>query len=358
MDPEEITQRLLDAQVEYVVAELSGERLAEVIARDVDGLLAIAATVTVAEVVDAEHVKATVRRIAEWVGGSALVADLVAALGDALYDLAASDAYRLGDVVGRDPVEALVVKVLSMEQLHDRALERMSESPIVATVAARFVGKIVSDFVEQNRQIASKLPGGKSLFALGTGAASRVMSNPLVGSAADKGTKLALRRTNSAIRDLLREAPLHGAAMEVWDLHADEPVGELRGYLSQQDLRELALLVHDIVTSARTTGYAGEVLDECVDVFFERYGDRDVASLLPELGISRDDLVGELRSHLPGIVEAARADGRLEALVRDRLAPFFASDRVREILDGDAPNRRAPGPKKTTAARAGSRTQR
>jgi hypothetical protein len=199
-------------------------------------------------------------------------------------------------------------------------------------IASRFVSKIVSDFVQQNRQVAERLPGAKSLFSLGASAASKVRNAPIIGEAADRGTQMAIRRTNNAMRDLIRDAPLQGAAMELWDLHADEPVADLRLYLSQQELREIAVLVHEIVTSARDSAYAGALVDECVDVFFERYGSRDVASLLPELGITRDDLVDELQRFLPPIIEAAKQDGRLDALIRDRLTPFFTSKKVLAIL--------------------------
>jgi hypothetical protein len=254
------------------------------------------------------------------------------ALSDALYDLGAGEDHRLGDVVAREPVEALIEKVLSMQGLHDRAMERLAESPLVSTVAARFVSKIVSDFVAQNRQLAEKLPGAKSLFSLGTSAANRVRNVGIIGDAAERGTQMAIRRTNGAMRDLLKEAPLKGAALEIWDLHADEPISELRRYLSRADLRELVLLVHEIVSSARTSDYVSAALDECVDVFFERYGARPVAALLPELGITSHDIVAELNALVPPVVEAAKADGRLDELVRSRLAPFFASEQVRAIL--------------------------
>jgi hypothetical protein len=76
----------------------------------------------------------------------------------------------------------------------------------------------------------------------------------------------------------------------------------------------------------------GAALDECVDVFFERYGDWSVAALLSEVGVGREDIAAELQALLPPAVEAARADGRLAGLVRDRLAPFFTSPAVQEIL--------------------------
>ncbi len=357
MDPKDVAQRLLEAQVEFVLGELTGKRLAQVIARDVEDVLAIAAQLTVADVLDPDTVKAVLRRLVERVGGSTLLEELTTALSDAIYDLSASENYNLGEVVDRDPVEALVVKFLSMQTLHDRALDRMAESPLVATVATRFVTKIVSDFLNQNRQLAERLPGARSLISFGMGAANKVRSatvDQFLGDAAGKSTQFAIRRTNSAMRDLIREAPLQGAAMEIWDLHADEPISDLRAYLSKQELRELAVLVHELVTSARSSEYAGELVDECVDVIFAEYGSRDLASLLPELGITRDDIVADLRELLPPIVEAAKADGRLEALVRARLERFFASKQVQAILAGqvgDEPPPPAGKPKPRPAAK-------
>ena len=336
-DAAAVAERLLDAQVEYLLGELSGPRLAQVIERDVDDLLGLAAKVTVADVVDPSDVQALVRRLVDRTGGSTLLAELVQAVADAVYDLSASQDHTLGEVVDRDPVEALVAKVLSMRQLHDRALDRMAESPLVATVATRFVSKIVADFVQQNRERAERLPGMSSLLSLGTSAAARVRSatvDQFLGDAAGRSTQFAIRHTNNALRELMREAPLQGAAMEIWDLHADEPIGDLREYLSKQDLRELAVLVHEIIGSARGTEYAGELLDECVAVFFERYGERDLASLLPELGITRDDVAAEAARFVPRALEAARSTGALAQFVRARLAPFYASEQVRAILAG------------------------
>lgn len=334
MDPKDIAARLLDAQVEWVLGELTGRRLDKVIARDVDDLLRLARRVRLAEVVDADAAKRVLRRAAERLGESPLVAEVATSLADALYDLPASEDYTLGEVVARDPVEALVIKVLGMQQLQERAMDRLNESPLVATVAARFVGKIISDFVAQQRQMAERLPGAKSLFSFGQSAANRVLSNSLVGDAANKGAKLAIRQTNSAVREVLKDAPLHGAAMEIWDLHAEEPISDLRSYLTKQELREVVALIAELVTSGRSSDYVDHLVDTSVDTVLDEYGERDLGSLIDELGIGRDELVEDLRELLPPLIEAARADGRLEALVRARLKPFFSSKPVQAILAG------------------------
>ncbi len=336
--PAELADRLLDAQIEFVLGELSGARLVEHIACDVDDVLAVAATLIVAEIVDVEQVKVTLRKLLALIAGSPLVADLVAPLSDAIYDLTASDDFRLGEVIDRDSVSALVTKLLSLRTFHERVLERTTESPLVATVASKFVTKIIADFVQQNRARAEKLPGMSSLLSLGVGAASKVRSatdrhvDQFLGDAAGKGAQYALRRTNKVLLELIDEAPLHDAALEVWDLHADEPISGLREYLTKKDLRELAAIVHELVVDTRDTEYTGHVLDACVEVFFARYGKWDVTALLSELGIGRDDLVEELTAFAPPIIEAAKTDGVLAAQLRKRLEPFFHSAAVTALL--------------------------
>jgi len=338
MDARELAARLLDAQVGYVLSELTGERLAAVVERDIDDLLGLAARLTVAEVVDPDAVKQAGRLLVDRMGDSPLIEDMAGALSDAMYDLAASDEFRLGDVVAREPVSALLAKLLSMRQLQDRALDRMTESPLVAIVASKFVTKIVSDFLQQNRARAEKLPGMSSLLSLGTSAANKVRSpfdrhlDQLLGDAAGKSAQYALRRTNNAIRELIHDAPLQDAALELWDLHADEPIGELREYLSRQDLRELVLIVRRLLVQARTSDYAGHVLDAGIDVFFERYGAHDIAAVLDELGLDRDTLCEQALRFARPAIEAGVADGTLADLVRARLEPFFTSQSVLALL--------------------------
>jgi hypothetical protein len=214
----------------------------------------------------------------------------------------------------------------------------MAESPLVATVASKFVTKLVSDFLAQNRARAEKVPGVGSLLKVGSSAANKVKSpfdkqlDQLLGDAAGKGAQAALKRTNKTVKELLHEAPLEGAALELWDLHANEPIADLREYLSKQDLRELALIVHDIVTSARSSDFAGDLIDACVDVFFEKYGAHDLAQLLTDVGISRDDVVEDIRRFAPTVLDAARQEGVLEKLIRARLEPFFHSPAVEALL--------------------------
>ncbi|MBF6078428.1 hypothetical protein ACWEPH_32575 [Nocardia beijingensis] len=337
-EPREIAERLLDAQVAYLLAEVTGERFAEVVARDTEAVLGVADTLVFRDVVELEQAKQTVRTVVELIGGSPVFADMVGVFADSIYDhIAANNDYTLGEVVEREPVEALLEKIFGMHQAQERILDRLTESPLVATVASKFVDKLINDFVQANRERAEKIPGVSSLMSLGQSAANRAKKaadGTFVGDLAGKGALFALKRTNNAIREMLRDAPVHAAAMEFWDLHADEPVSGLRDYLSQKDLNELVLLCYEIAVTTREKEYFGLLIDECVEVFFTKYGDYTLAAMLPELGLTGDDIVKEILRYGPAVIEGAKRDGVLAGLIRERLAPFYTSDEVLAILAG------------------------
>ncbi len=335
-EPREIAERLLDAQVEFLLAEVTGDRLAEVVARDVEAVLGVADTLLFREVVELDQAKQTVAAVVDLVGGSPVLADMVGVFADSIYDhIAANHDYTLGEVVEREPVEAVLEKLFGMHQAQERILDRLTESPLVATVASKFVDKLINDFVQANRERAEKIPGVSSLMSLGQSAANRARKaadGTFVGDLAGKGAMFALKRTNNAIREMLRDAPVHSAAMEFWDLHADEPVSGLREYLTQKDLNELVLLCYEIAVTTREKEYFGLLVDECVEVFYAKYGDYTLAAMLPELGLSGDDIATEILRYGPAVIEGAKRNGVLAKLIRERLEPFYASDAVLGIL--------------------------
>ncbi|MFE7802404.1 hypothetical protein [Nocardia sp. NPDC057440] len=334
--PREIADRLLDAQVEFLLAEVTGDRFAEVIARDVEAVIGVADTLVFRDVVELDQAKQTVATIIDLIGGSPVIADMVGVFSDSIYDhIATNHDYTLGQVVDREPVEALLEKIFGMHQAQERILDRLTESPLVATVASKFVDKLINDFMQANRERAEKIPGVSSLMSLGQSAANRAKKaadGTFVGDLAGKGAMFALKRTNNAIREMLRDAPVHSAAMEFWDLHADEPVSGLRDYLTQKDLNELVLICYEIAITTREKEYFGLLVDECVEVFFTKYGDYTLAAMLPELGLSGDDIATEILRYGPAVIEGAKRNGVLGKLIRERLEPFYTSDVVLGIL--------------------------
>ena len=101
------------------------------------------------------------------------------------------------------------------------------------------------------------------------------------------------------------------AAMEVWDLHANEPISEQRKYTSLADAQEMAGLVHDVAKASRNREYVLAVVDGGVDMFFKRYSNATLRELIEKAGLSRDDLIEFANILAPNVISALRANGVL-----------------------------------------------
>ncbi|MFW6775242.1 hypothetical protein ACOACO_13230 [Nocardioides sp. CPCC 205120] len=340
---ETTADRLLDAHTRWVVDRLTtggpvGTR-DEAIAEDVDLLLDLGSELTLWDVLSPDEVSDALERVLVTVPPSEGAARFAAAVADALLD-GNIERFALSDVVGRDLVEAWVRRVLDGVDGIEAALDRLTSSPRVATLAGGFVGRIVSEVVQANRAAAEKIPGVGSLVSFGANAAGRVSGaankqlEGLLGDTAGKGAVFAMRRLNKVLVDTLRDPSMPDALMEVFDLYGDEPLPRVGDVASREGVHEVAALVHEVVAGAAPSLPVHQIATAVVTQVWADHGDRPVTTLLEELGLTRDELVVHAISLAPRLLDAAHADGRLEALVRSRLAPFYASDEVAGILEG------------------------
>lgn len=334
-----LADQLLDAQVAWAVDQLTGDQLGDLVARDVDDLLALAATLPLGTVVDAVEVKRVVRRLLATVPASTAAGELVRGGTKVVLD-GPAEPFSVSELVERDQFEALVDQVLGATHLAKEALDQLAESPLVGTVASRFVGRLVGEVLQANQAVADKVPGLGSLMSFGTSAASRVMGaadkqfEALVGGTAGKGATFAVRRLNKIVLETLQDPTTRAAVMQVWDLYSDEPIGALGKFVEEDDVHRFVAVVHEIVATSAGTEQVAGLADAMVDSFFAAYGEHPVATLLEELELGRDELVADAQSFAATALAAAHGSGQLEALIRARLEPFFRSPAVSAILGG------------------------
>ena len=144
------------------------------------------------------------------VPASAAVSGIVELAATIAYDGPAKP-YPLGELVYRERIEVGVDALLALNPVLGRALERLTEIPLVGTMASRFMGRIVGEVVQANQAVAKRVPGLGSLMSFGTGAASKVMGaadkpfEALVGVSVGAGGAFAVGRLNRILMETLRE---------------------------------------------------------------------------------------------------------------------------------------------------------
>lgn len=326
-----LAQQLLDAQVQWILDQLEGDRLAEVVATDVDTLLAI--DLPISALVDAAEVRRVARRLVAEVPASPGAATLVERSGRILHE-GREERFAAGEVLEREQVEALIDAVLHGSRVAEKVLDELAQSPLVATVASRFVGRLVGEVLAANKAAASKVPGLGGLVSLGTGAASRMMG------AADKqfeallggGASFAARRLNKVVLETLRDPTTREALLQVWDTWADTPLPPPSALVSEEDALGLAGVLHAAVVAGAGSGPVGDLVEALVDGFFTEYGDATPADLLADLEIGREQVVADVVAFVGGAAAGLRESGQLEDVVRRRLEPFWDSPAAAALL--------------------------
>lgn len=332
-----VAEQLLNAQVAWLVDQLTGPELPDLIAQDVDELLATGSRLPVRSLVGPAEVKSLIHLVLDKVPPSAAASTLVEAAADVAYDGPAEN-FTLADIVDRENVESLVGEVLGMTDVAEKFLDQIADSPLVAGLASRFVGRIVGDMVQANQAMADKIPGLGSLVSFGTSAAGKVVGaadkqlQQVLGDTAGKGATFAMRRLNKVVIDTLKDPTARDAALQVFDLYADKPVVRINQLGTREDIQRLAGLIQDIVIAGAPTEPVVALVDALVDAFFATYGDLPATTLLDDLGITRNDLVDQAAAIVPGLLAAAHESGELDRLIRARIAPFFSSPAVTAIL--------------------------
>jgi hypothetical protein len=334
---ESLAQQLLDAQVAFHLDRLSGEHLAEAVTRLAEDGFRAAGRNPIGDLVDRQSVKDIVSRSLATVPGSAAVSGFVELALEVLYD-GPAEAYPLGDLADRAQVAAVLDQLLALTPALERALERLTASPLVGTMASRFMGRIVGEVLQANKAVADKVPGLGSLMSFGTTAASKVMGaadrqfEGLIGDTVGKGGTIAVRRLNRIVIETLRDPTTREAVLQVWDLVAVQTVGGVADPATREAVDGVVDAVADLVVGAAGHDHVSRLGDAVVDAFFERFGGYTPTELLDELDLGREDLVADLVRIAPAVVDALRESGDLQRLLRARLEPFYASAAVRDLL--------------------------
>lgn len=330
-------EQLLEAQVQFHLARLTGDELTATVTRVAEGVLDSAGDRQIADLVDVSIIKDVVSRALVEVPGSPAVAGFVE-LAREIAQAGPVEPFALADVVDREQVERVLDAALELTPALERAMERLTASPLVGATATRFMGRVVGEALAANQAVADKVPGFGSLMSLGTRAAGGMVGaadkqlGGLLADTAGKGGTLAVRRLNRIVVETLQDPVTRDAVLQVWDLLAVEPLDGLGDHVSGDEMDAVVHAARDLVVTTLAHPHVVAIGHAVVDGFFESFGGCTPAELLVELNLDRADLVADVVRFAPAVVQAMIDSGELERLLRAELAPFYASDEVADLL--------------------------
>jgi hypothetical protein len=240
--------------------------------------------------------------------------------------------------VERDRVADLVDSLLALSPVLDRSLSRLADSPLIGTVATRFMGRIVGEVLQANKAVADKVPGLGTLMSFGTSTAAKVVGaadrqfEGILGDTVGKSGAFAVRRLSRIIVETMQDPTTREAVLQAWDVVAAEPVSGLDRHATREEVGEVVDAVHELVAAALEGEHARQLSDVLVDAFLGHFGGYTATELLEQLDLDRAQVRDDIVAAAPGVVGLLDSEGILERVIRARLEPFYSSPEVAALL--------------------------
>ena len=328
---------VLEAQVQFIVAQLTGPQLQALIERELDAALAAAAKLTLNAAVTRQSVKDTARVFAAEVEFGAGIPELVGEVARALHAHEIHDRTTLGDLVSERRFKETLDQLLEMRSMRARLLHQAADSPLYSAFVSDLLYHGIKGYLGENA-LTRNIPGASSMMKLGKSVLNK--ATPRLEASIEESLKKYIGRSVQATAqrsiaffldhaddDLLREA-----ALDFWGQLSALPIGSWRADLGEREVEELFVSVYEFWRELRRSDYYNELIEAGVDVVFDRYGDTPLATLLEDFGITRELMLAEGLRYAPRALAALRKHKLLEKLVRRNLEPFYRSEDFSEAL--------------------------
>ena len=338
MSSTDLADALLDAHVNWVLARLEGAAFEAEVASQLDAFLADASRIKLKDVIRSKDIHATVRKYAVELNLGGAMPELVGDIVRTLFAHKIHDKTRLADLMPDKLYRELIDKLLEFTALRETAIRETVHSPIFIGLITELIYQGISDYAAQSSKRAESLPGARSAMRLGKAVMARAGGD--IGANVTESIKTQVRRnTQASMR--ASERHLHAAfesdefrqtLMDLWAENKNQRIADLREHLNSLDVEELFVILYEYWQHFRKTDFFSAMVNGGIDQVLENFGNLDLATLLAEIGISRDMMLDDALRFAPPVIRHLKKKNMLEPAVRRTLGGFYQSDELRAVL--------------------------
>jgi hypothetical protein len=324
-------QAMFEAHVQFELSRFTGTAFEAAVRDEVHSAFTWLDKTHLADIATADRVSEVVCRLAVDLPVTEELRETVADAAAAIHTGLRAQDDTVGDVIQPEALDRMVAVGVGMHQLHEEILEQITENSVYARLVAHVVYHGIKSYVLTENVVARKVPGASSLVRLGqkglSSAAPKLEQNIDAQLISFVNANIAdtVRDSRRYLGAMLDEEVLLSVATEVRSSNTNRTVASAAELVSETHVRELADAGVDLWLHLRTTPLFARMVRIVVEDIFERYGDRTVASLLADAGVSREVVARELVAVAGPVVGHAVDSGYLEERIRSRLAAFYDS---------------------------------
>lgn len=337
-DKKKKAEQLLEAQVAFHTAQLTGRGFRKLVKEEIDNFYAVGKDLKLQEMVSADQIRQTARKYAIEMPIPAVIPELIGEIADHIYNHPSHDRNTFADLIDDREVREILDVILEMKALRQRIISEIGGSRLTVNLISDMLYRGIRGFVLEGTNMASTIPGASSMMKLGKSMMNKAAPGLEKGAETSikkyisHNTRQIIQATERRLEKSIEKGELEKAVLNFWDEIKDEQVATLRRYVAEEEIEDIMVTGLEFWKQFRKTRYLNAMIDAGIDFFFEKYGDSSLVELLEELGITPDMVLDDAMHYAPSIIKDLKKRGILQDTLRRRLAPFYADEKTLALL--------------------------
>ncbi|HET8705467.1 MAG TPA: hypothetical protein VFM46_04110 [Pseudomonadales bacterium] len=332
-----VAQQLMDAHVQHILNKLAGEKLEQLLDIEVEAFCDWLSQRNVDELLREAQISEFIQRnVLEKEPTDLLITQVKKILWAAVQSpLNKETEYQ--HLLSSQEFQYVVEKGIDLEALRKDVIRAVMESPVYSQLLSDVLYHGIKDFVLEENVIAKKVPGVSSLVKMGQGIMSKMGGvdsaiEGLIKSYIQKNIENSVELSQKFLDKSLDENRIRTVAQQFWENVKFKNLSAGAAYIDVSDFDDFAFIAKNIWNHLRQTDYARQLVKELVHEWFQQWGRENVLNLLENLGVSRGQIVAEVKIMAVPLINEGLLSGFIEERIRAQLEPFYSGEAVTAIL--------------------------
>lgn len=325
---------LLDAHVNFILDELSGDRLKEIIQDETSFIYDYLDKVKIGEVLSKEEILDFQKRNFDHRNEVAEPVKIYAkSLRSAVVEHLKTSDTTLSDVVDKKKYDELVEEIAKLKDIREKLIHAAVSNPLYTDVIANTLSSGIKSFTSEEG-LAGKIPGASSFFKMGGGLLGGISDSidKNVRKFINENMPKLTAQSEKFVQGMIDERKVKEIGEEIWQKANSKSVKQTVARLDVEQFDGFEPIIESMSNYALKSEFVAEINEVVIDHFLSENGEKSIQQILTDIEISKDDVLREAEELVVKIVEQAKLDNTLEGRIRMHLSSFYESDAVASIL--------------------------
>ena len=258
-----------------------------------------------------------------------------------------NDETKLEEIMPKEQYDKIIENLIDLEDLRNEIINQAVSSKIFSMMISNALYKGIKGFIVSENILVKNIPGASSLLKVGM-ELMNITTLGLAGSIDEKmkgfvesNIRNILKDSERFLVESLDEELLKDLANELWEASSKYKGYSTTQYIDPKHIDSAAPIVKDLWLHVRKSAIFSEMCRTLIEYFFERNGDKKIRTLLEEIGITKDRVLGEVNEIAEPVLEKGVVRSYLEKRIRARLEGYYFSE------SGKVPIRKPAAKKKS-----------